>query len=70
MDKDIIKKIVEGMAKPCYVAGSGSVWGFDLDWVLEEADGQAIAIYDCPADYWPECDDDWPAPEWFVIEVR
>lgn len=67
--KEVVKKIVHGMKKPCYVA-EGSVWGFDLDWVLSEADGQAISIYDCPADYWPECDDDWPDPDWFVAEVR
>lgn len=67
--KEVLKKITKSMDNPCFVAESG-VWGFDLDWIVGEAEGQAISIFDCPADYRPECEDDWPLPEWFIAEVR
>ena len=67
--KELLRKITEGMENPCFIAESG-VWGFDPDWVVDKTNGAPISIYDCPIDYRPECEDDWPAPEWFVAEVR
>lgn len=67
--KDVIKEITKDMENPCFIAANG-VWGFDIDYILDEADGQAISIFECPADYRPECEDDWPAMDWFVAEVR
>ena len=57
------------MENPCFIV-SGGLWGFDLDWIIKEAAGRPISIYDCPPDYRPECEDDWPALAWFVCEVR
>lgn len=64
--KDGLKEASKDMENPCFVANNG-VWGFSLDLIASQ--GCAVRVYDCPAEYRPDCEDDWPAEQWLAAIV-
>lgn len=64
--KDGLKEASKDMENPCFVANNG-VWGFSLDLIASQ--GCAVRVYDCPAEYRPDCEDDWPAEQWLAAKV-
>lgn len=64
--KEGLKKASENMKNPCFVCDA-CAWGFNLDWIASQ--GRAVRVYDCPAEYRPDCEDDWPSEQWLAAKV-
>lgn len=64
--KEGLKKASENMKNPCFVCDA-CAWGFNLDWIASQ--GRAVRVYDCPVEFRPDSEDDWPAEQWLAAKV-
>lgn len=67
--KEGLKKASANMKNPCFICEGNGVWGFGLECIANKANGRPVKVYDCPEEYRPECEDDWPAEQWLAAIV-
>lgn len=67
--KEGLKKASANMKNPCFICEGNGVWGFGLECIANKANGRPVKVYDCPEEYRPECEDDWPAEQWLAAQV-
>lgn len=64
--KDGLKKATENMPNP-YFDNTAGAWGTDLDWIAGK--GHAVRVYDCPENFHPVEDDEYPLEQWLKAVV-
>lgn len=65
--KNGLKEASKDMQNPCFVC-QNDVWGFSIE--LAASQGCAVRVYDCPENYRPNCEDDYPAEQWLKAKVK